>query len=615
MTAKTSDGPDGPRLLPVGSEALIVESPSLAAAMALRARIAADPPRGLTELLPAARTVLCRFATGLDATAARARIAALVGTEAAPARRVDEGDAARSFGTVEIGVVYDGDDLDAVAAALGMSRSAVVAAHTGSPWTSAFIGFAPGFAYLAGGDDRLTLPRRATPRTTVPAGSVAIAGGFSAVYPGASPGGWHLLGRTDAELWRPEREPPALLPPGTRVRFRPVRELVRGAAPPDTAGAERQPASAAGVPALRVDRPGGLALVEDLGRPGYAGVGVPASGAADRESLRRANRLVGNPAGAAAIELAGTGASGGFRATAVRDTIVAVTGAPCRVTITRAPTHRSLARGESPRVADLARADWGRWADWTPAGDELPPCAEPVGDADAPRIVDAASGAPLLLHAGDAIAVDLDVDGGAWSAVLGVRGGIAAPVVLGSRSRDLLSGLGPLPVTGGDELCVPAAARVHAAVGTAEPDPPLPPATVNEPAPLTLQPGPRLDRLTPHSRMRLTELVWRIRPDSNRIGVRLEPADPDLVTDDGPPLEHVADAELASEGVVPGAVQVPPGGGPVVFGRDHPVTGGYPVVGVISPASLDVLARLAPGRCVRLVSQSPGDHLDVIGAW
>lgn len=124
---------------------------------------------------------------------------------------------------VEVPVVYDGPDLAHVARLTGLPVDEVVAAHTGQEWSVAFGGFAPGFAYLVGGDERLAVPRRESPRTTVPAGSVGLAGEFSGVYPRPSPGGWQLIGRTDLPLWDLDRDPPALLVPGTRVRFVAVR--------------------------------------------------------------------------------------------------------------------------------------------------------------------------------------------------------------------------------------------------------------------------------------------------------------------------------------------------------------------------------------------------------
>src|SRR5699024_2039294 len=123
---------------------------------------------------------------------------------------------------VTVAVAYDGPDLDDVATATGLAPEEVIAAHTGTEWTVAFTGFAPGFGYLVGGDRRLNVPRRDAPRTAVPAGSVGLAGSFSGVYPRPSPGGWQLIGRTDARLWQPDRDPPALLRPGMTVRFEAV---------------------------------------------------------------------------------------------------------------------------------------------------------------------------------------------------------------------------------------------------------------------------------------------------------------------------------------------------------------------------------------------------------
>jgi KipI family sensor histidine kinase inhibitor len=123
---------------------------------------------------------------------------------------------------VQIDVVYDGEDLDEVARLTGMTPDQVIAAHTGTPWRVGFGGFAPGFAYLLGGDSRLEVPRRSEPRTKVPAGAVGLAGEFSGVYPRESPGGWQLIGRTDAVLWDVDRDNPALLTPGMWVQFKAV---------------------------------------------------------------------------------------------------------------------------------------------------------------------------------------------------------------------------------------------------------------------------------------------------------------------------------------------------------------------------------------------------------
>jgi KipI family sensor histidine kinase inhibitor len=200
------------RLLPCGERALLVELAGLEDVLGLHAALAAGAPAGVLELVPAARTLLVVFDPA--ATDAQRLGAALESMEYSPGAHGD-GDA------VEIRVVYDGEDLDLVAEHAGLSREEVVERHAGGAYVVAFCGFAPGFGYLTGLDERLHVPRRDSPRTRVPAGAVAVADRFTAVYPRASPGGWRLIGRTGATLWDASRDPPALLAPGTRVRFVP----------------------------------------------------------------------------------------------------------------------------------------------------------------------------------------------------------------------------------------------------------------------------------------------------------------------------------------------------------------------------------------------------------
>lgn len=181
-----------------------------------------DKPAGSLEFVPAARTVLVHFDPALTSSPV---LAERIG-EAVREIGVEDGGsaAADSADLVEIPVRYDGEDLDAVAELTGLSAAEVVARHSAAVYTVAFCGFAPGFGYISGLDEALWLPRRAVPRTRVPAGSVAIADRYTAVYPQASPGGWHLLGHTDAAVWDPQRQPPAIFAPGVRVRFAPVSE-------------------------------------------------------------------------------------------------------------------------------------------------------------------------------------------------------------------------------------------------------------------------------------------------------------------------------------------------------------------------------------------------------
>ncbi|ARJ05364.1 allophanate hydrolase [Cnuibacter physcomitrellae] len=291
----------------------------------------------------------------------------------------------------------------------------------------------------------------------------------------------------------------------------------------------------AGTPALEVLTPGPLALLQDHGRPGYAHLGVTGSGAADRAAFDAANRLVGNLPGAVGIETL----LGGWRMHALRTLRIAVTGAPVAVRVRRG----------------------GRTVE------------HPIGCA-------------LTLARGDEL--EFGPPPHQLRSYLAVRGGIAAPHVLGSGSTDTLSGLGPAPLEAGDVLSLaaqagewPAADAIPTLIGREHPEVVV--------LPVVLGPRDRLLRGEP--RAVLAAARWTVSPDSNRVGVRLA----------GPPLPAAeGTAQLPSEGVVAGSVQLPPDGRPVLFLRDHPVTGGYPVVAVLTAAALDAAAQLRPGDPVRL---------------
>ncbi|GAA2517514.1 5-oxoprolinase subunit PxpB [Streptomyces longisporus] len=201
------------RALPVGDSALLVELTSGDEAQALHAELLRRRAEGLLtvrEIVPAARTVL------LDGLDDPVRLASeLTASEVPPAPP-------REQAVVDIPVRYDGPDLADVAAHWGVGEREVARIHAATEFSVAFCGFAPGFGYLTGLPPRYDVPRRATPRTAVPAGSVALAGPYTGVYPRSSPGGWQLIGRTDTVLWDHARVPAALLSPGTRVRFVPV---------------------------------------------------------------------------------------------------------------------------------------------------------------------------------------------------------------------------------------------------------------------------------------------------------------------------------------------------------------------------------------------------------
>ncbi|HWJ67395.1 MAG TPA: allophanate hydrolase subunit 1 [Nocardioides sp.] len=206
------------RLLPYGDRALLVELADTAAAVSAAGALRADPALAdlLADVVPGARTVLLVARPGVALDRLRAILPGQKHLIGAGNGAFDPGLPQRE---VTIPVVYDGPDLADVARLTGLGEDEVVAAHTGNAWQVGFGGFAPGFAYLVGGDPRLHVPRRDQPRTTVPAGSVGLAGEFSGIYPRASPGGWQLIGRTALVLWDVDRDPPALLTAGTTVRF------------------------------------------------------------------------------------------------------------------------------------------------------------------------------------------------------------------------------------------------------------------------------------------------------------------------------------------------------------------------------------------------------------
>ncbi|WP_326628378.1 MULTISPECIES: 5-oxoprolinase subunit B family protein [unclassified Streptomyces] len=212
--SREASAPAGIRVLPAGSGALLVELSSGEHAEAFHAELLRRRARGelpaVREIVPGARTVLLDGIADGSARLARE----LVSWEIPPLRR-DTGEA------VEIPVVYDGPDLADVAVAWGVTVADVPRIHAGTEFRVAFCGFAPGFGYLTGLPEHLHMPRRATPRTRVPAGALALAGAYTGVYPRPSPGGWQIIGRMPepGELWNPAREPAALLSPGARVRF------------------------------------------------------------------------------------------------------------------------------------------------------------------------------------------------------------------------------------------------------------------------------------------------------------------------------------------------------------------------------------------------------------
>lgn len=534
------------RFLPVRDDALLIELDDLPSTLALFDSLSSDPIDGTGEVIPGARTLLVFYRP--SAVTPAQIVAAVRGRDLAD-RVAGEGS------LIEIPVTYDGDDLDEVAGLLGLGAAEVVRLHTIQDYAVGFTGFAPGFAYLSGGHPALDVPRRSSPRTRIPAGSVALAGTFSGVYPRESPGGWQLIGTTAARMWDLSRERPALLLPGDRVRFVDVAGggrasvtvsagLASGAAAASStvAPAVASTASSAGVEhGLEIIDPGLLTLLQDLGRPGYASMGVSTSGALDPVSLRAANRLVGNPSGAGALELT----FGGLGLTARGEQVLAVTGAPVPLTI-RTPAE---ADGGSARRRDVAMDR------------------------------------PFALGAGEELVLGRPSAG--LRSYLAVRGGFDLEPVLGSLATDVLAGLGPEPVTAGAVLPVGRPARGIPAVAVPETTGADPIDTTEVVLDVVL--GPRTDWFSADAVAVLTGQSWLVSARSNRVGLRLE----------GESLTRVIDAELPSEGTVSGAIQIPPNGQPVLFLADHPLTGGYPVIGAVATHHLPLAGQLPPGARIR----------------
>jgi KipI family sensor histidine kinase inhibitor len=316
------------RVRDVADGAILVEYPQAGeeeanrAAVSLSAFLAARYPagQGLLDRIPGARTLFCEF----DPLRISHETITRAIESAAPAS--DVGAAAPAPRLHRIPVRYGeeageaGADLRALAREAAMDEARFVSLHGSAEYRVAFLGFAPGFAYMTGLPAALRFPRLATPRTRVPAGSVAIAGPYTGIYPNAGPGGWNLIGSAAARLFDPRRDPPALLLPGDRVVFDPV-----ASAPLEEE--ERSVPAPEGDPILRVESPGLWSGVCGAPRPGAGAVGAPPGGAMDLASLSAGNRALGNPFGTAALEVVLSGPGPVLEATA--GVVAVLSGAPC----------------------------------------------------------------------------------------------------------------------------------------------------------------------------------------------------------------------------------------------------------------------------------------------
>lgn len=511
------------RFLPSGSDSFLVELGDLGITLTLLDALLAAKLEGVCEVIPGARTIMLRFDPFVtDRTKLTGQIAKLDLSVRS----------SRSGELFEIPVCYDGEDLRDVAAILGCTINELIERHTEATYTVAFTGFAPGFAYMTCDDPGFDVPRRKSPRVKIPAGSVALAGKFGGIYPSDSPGGWQLLGTTPLAMWDTTRERAALLAPGDRVRFCDMAKGKTIHIPKPSTSIEKPDKTTEGLLVTRADRP---VLFQDLGRSGLASQGVSQSGALDRIAMQQANRCLGNPRNAAVLEIS----FGGFAFKTDRPVTVAVTGAPCPLTI-----HTSTGTKITATFAS-----------------------------------------PIALDAGDELLLGIPPEG--MLSYLSLRGGFEIEEVLGSKSRDTLAKIGPEPIAIGDVL-VPAN-RTALAVNFGESiERRLPRA--GEVVTLDIALGPRTDWFTAQGLATLTAQKWDVTPQSSRVGMRLS----------GPTtIERENHDELPSEGTALGAIQVPHTGQPVLFLADHPLTGGYPVIGVVASHHLDLAGQIPIGARIR----------------
>ena len=525
-----------PRVLPAGDRGLLVEfapdvSPEITA-LVLGADAALVRLPGVVETVPAFRSVLAVYdplAVGFDRLAEQAEAA----VRTAGSVPIDAGR------LIEVPVLYggaDGPDLETVAGVCGLDPADVVRLHSEPSYLVMMLGFAPGFPYLGPLPAGLRVPRRPAPRIRVPSGSVAIADRFTGIYPQATAGGWHLLGRTTLRLFDPNRSPPCLLNPGDRVRFVSV-EWVPQTGSDDHAGTSPGRPVVPRAPVCEVLEPGLLTTVQDLGRPGWRRFGVPASGALDRGALLAANAAAGNPAGAAALEFTFPGP----KLRVLAEVRVAIAGADLDARLNRAPL------------------------------DPAEPVAARPGDVlefDAPRR-------------------------GQW-AYLAVAGGIDVPVAFGSRSTYARGGLGGYlgrPLRAGDVLgwgeAGPGPSAIRPADTAAD-------TATQASGPVRVILGPQAGEFTVDAQAAWLSRTFETTVQRDRSGMRLR----------GPGLGHRRSAEILSDGLLPGAVQVPAEGQPIVILADGPTTGGYAKIAAVIAADLHCLAQATPGTRVRFEAVS-----------
>ena len=510
-----------------------------ARAIAIAAALRHHALSGVRDVIPTYRSVAVHFdplTCDVDSLRSALRAAA-----ASPP-------VAASGSLIEVPVAYGGDngpDLEEVAAFAKLPAQAVIDRHCGTEYRVFMLGFLPGFAYMGTVDGSIAAPRKATPRTRIPAGSVGIAGQQTGVYPRPSPGGWQLIGQTWLDLFDPTREPASLFRAGDRVRFVPSGDPGSGIR--DSRREPRTNESRIPSPESRsitIFKPGLLTTIQDGGRWGYQDQGVPVSGPMDRQAHRLANALVGNPPHAATLEVTLLGPELRFDQPA----LIAVAGADLEAAI----DDRSAAVDVAHRVESGGILRFGARRSGT-------------------------------------------------RAYIAIDGGIDVPPVLASRSTHVVSALGGIDgraLRAGDRLALgfPNSRQGesnHLRRGPLR-------STVNSPggARLRAMRGPQDYYFAESVFNWLTRTRFTVSPRSDRMGYRLVPGS----RMPSPELPSAAvgagrspSGSMISDAAFTGGIQIPPSGDPILLMADRQTTGGYPQIGTVITADLSLAGQLAPG--------------------
>lgn len=558
------------RIFPCGDAALTIECAdditlqAFETVQSLRQLLESQPIRGVREYIPAFTTLTLAFdmadekvltLTNTPFDYVYRQIQKVFSTQST----VNQSDARASTDTigrsVEIPVCYDelyAPDLLELATERGLSVEEVVRLHTDAEYRVAMLGFTPGFPYLLGLHPVLAKPRKNSPRAHVPAGAVGIAGVQTGIYPLASPGGWNIIGQTPLRLFSQDSNPPTLLKADDRVKFYQVSgaEFERLAPVPIATIPTTKPS----VPAATILKIGLQVTIQDAGRFGWREYGIPQSGVADAYSGALANILVGNARNEAVLEIM----SGGFVMLLERDTVIALTGANM--------SAEAVLDGFTMRV---------------------PMCR------------------PVLMRRGATLRMR-NADNG-FRSYIALAGGIDTPLSLGSRSTYQRAGLGGIDgrvLAKGDIIACgkqtaqnASVMRFFPSVNTVSPQVPFLPAkwffrsevAANAVTPVKLRVvlGAEYDELTPASKHGLFTQPLRVLPNSDRMGLRLSlPQEQAFV--------RSTEKQVISRAVMPGTVQLPPDGQPIVLLADSQTTGGYPVIAHLSSMDLSRAAQLRP---------------------